>query len=120
MDNLIRLQDLQIHSALSEFLIALRDARLIHYASDLLPELELANEVDFMISIRKAKRVMATLNLPVEEHFRKIYRTRGEYVFCDYKLSHIAYLLVSINGDVENQQVARIQLELVNRLLSKK
>lgn len=118
MDNLIRLQDLQMHSALRDFLIALSDARLIHYASDLLPELELIDEVDFMSSIQKAKQVMATLHMPVEEHFRRIYRTREGLVYCDYKLSHVAYLLVGINGDVSNKKVASIQYELIKRLLS--
>ncbi|OFY50976.1 MAG: hypothetical protein A2W85_05025 [Bacteroidetes bacterium GWF2_41_31] len=120
MDNLIRIQDLQMHSALSEFLIALSDARLIHYASDLLPELELNNEVDFMNSIQKAKQVMATLHMPVEEHFKRIYRTRDGLVYCDYKLSHVAYILVGINGDVSNKKVASIQYELIKRLFSTK
>ncbi len=117
MNNLVRFHDLHTHLALEQFIQALNDAHLTHYASDLLPELELANEIGFMESIGKAQQVMATLNLPIESHFKRIYRTKEGCIYCDYKLSHVAYLLVGINGDVSNPKVAGIQYELINRLL---
>lgn len=119
MNTIVRFHDFHMHLALEQFAQALNDAHLTHYASDLLPELELANEISFMDSIGKAQQVMATLNLPVESHFKRIYRNNEGCIYCDYKLSHIAYLLVSINGDVANPKVAGIQYELISRLLNK-
>ncbi len=117
MNTLARFHEYQTNRALLNFLNALADAQLTHYASDLLPELELANEIEFMHSIQKAQQVLTTLSLPVGRHFKKIYRTRDGHVFCDYKLSHVAYMLVGINGNVANRKVASIQLELIKKLL---
>ncbi|MFK5855908.1 MAG: hypothetical protein QM503_07235 [Bacteroidota bacterium] len=102
---------------LSEFLRAIIDTQLKHYASDLYPELELFNEDIFNHSLTRAQQVCTTLNLPLHEHFKKVYRTSGKNIYCDYRLSHTAYLLVSINGDVSSKKVAQIQMELVNKLL---
>lgn len=120
MNTLVRLHDIQMHGVINQFVNALNDAQLTHYASDLLPELELANEISFMESITRAQQVMATLNLPIEGHFKRIYRTTEGCIYCDYKLSHVAYLLVSINGDVANKKVASIQYELIKRLIGAK
>lgn len=117
MNTLVRLHDFQTNRALLGFLNALADAQLTHYASDLLPELELVDEIEFMRSIKKAQQVLTTLSLPLDQHFRKIYRTREGHVFCDYKLSPMAYMLVGINGNVANRKVASIQHELIKKLL---
>ncbi len=117
MKTLTNTNDLHNVQFLASFLKAVIDKQLMHYASDLYPELELINEATFNKSLTRAQQVCATLNLPINEHFKKIYRTSGKHIYCDYKLSHTAYILISINGDVESKKVAQIQMELVNRLL---
>ena len=115
MSILIKTSD--IPQPISDFINALVDTQLRHYASDLFPELELIDEHVFNSSLTRAQKVCTTLNLPIHKHFRKIYRTYGNQVYCDYRLSHTAYLLVGINGDVGSKKVAQIQMELVNKLL---
>ena len=114
---LIRTDDIHNVQFLAGFLKAVVDAQLIHYASDLYPELESIDEITFNSSLVRAQKVCTTLNLPIHKHFKKIFRTSGKHIYCDYRLSHTAYLLVSINGDVESKKVAQIQIELINRIL---
>lgn len=75
------------------------------------------DENKFNQSIVRAQQVCTTLNLPLHEHFKKIYRTSENHIYCDYRLSYTAYLLVGINGDVESKKVAQIQMELVKKLI---
>ena len=117
MNTLIKTDDIHNVQFLAGFLRAVVDAQLTHYASDLYPELESMDEITFNNSLQRAQKVCTTLNLPIHEHFKKIFRTSGRHIYCDYRLSHTAYILVSINGDVESKKVAQIQLELVERLL---
>lgn len=102
---------------IANFVTAIVESQLTHYASDLYPELGVENDTLFIDSLNRAQQVCATLKLPVKEHFKKVYRFAEGDVYCDYKLSHTAYILVSINGDVSRRNVARIQMELVKYLL---
>ncbi len=101
----------------AEFVKTLINIQLKHYASDLFPELEMIDETKFNKGLVRAQQVCTTLNLPLNEHFKKVFRTSGNHVYCDYRLSHTAYLLVGINGDVQSKKVAQIQMELVKKLL---
>lgn len=117
MNMLIKTDDIHTAQCLADFSRAIIDTRLKHYASDLYPELELMDEDTFNHGLVRAQQVCTTLNLPLHEHFKKVYRTSDNHIYCDYRLSHTAYLLVGINGDVGSRKVAQIQLELVNKLL---
>lgn len=117
MNTLVRTDDIHSVQFLADFLRAIIDTKLKHYASDLYPELESFDENIFNNSLKRAQQVCATLDLPIHEHFKKVYRTFGNHIYCDYRLSHTAYLLVSINGDVGSKRVAQVQMELVNQIL---
>ena len=117
MSTLVKIEHSQNWHAIRNFIVAVADSQLKHYASDLFPELEMIGEEMLNSSIKRAKQVCYTLNLPVQDHFRKVYRTDGNNIYCDYRLSHTAYLLVSINGDVSSRKVAQIQMELVKSLI---
>ena len=101
----------------SEFVSALVNTQLRHYASDLFPELDMIDENTFNLGLVRAQQVCTTMNLPLHEHFKKVYRTDGNRIYCDYRLSHTAYLLVGINSDAGSKKVAQIQFELVKKLL---
>ncbi len=118
MNAIVKIDNLHNHNYLKAFVNAMVDNELRHYASDLFPELEMKNESLFNKSILRAQTVCTTLNLPLHRHFKKIYRTSGKHTYCDYKLSNTAYLLVSINGDVESKKVAQIQMQLIKKLLA--
>lgn len=118
MNTLMHFDQEYYNNSIREFIDAVIDNDLKHYASDLFPELEMTDEDAFNHSLIRAQQVCATLNLPVHKHFKRIYRTSKGRVYCDYKLSHTAYLLVGINGDVKHHKVAKIQMELVKLLLN--
>ncbi len=119
MSTLIRIEHVHHRQPLFDFVNAVVESQLKHYASDLFPELEM-NDMDILNhSLARAQQVCTTLNIPIKEHFKKIYRTSENNVYCDYKLSNTAYILVSLNGDVNMKKVAQIQLELANSLLGK-
>lgn len=117
MSALIHYEHMANHQPIINFVNAVVDNQLKHYASDLFPELQLKDEETFNISLMRAQQVCATLDLPIEHHFKKIYRTDGNRIYCDYRLSHAAYVLIGINGDVNHIKVANIQMELVNLLV---
>lgn len=117
MSMLINTDYTHYDQSFTEFVKALVNTQLKHYASDLFPELETVDEITFNRGLIRAQKVCATLNMPIHEHFKKVYRTSGNKIYCDYRLSHTAYLLVGLNGDVESKKVAQIQIELVERLL---
>lgn len=117
MKTLIKFDDIHTIQSLSEFVVAVVSSRLVHYASDLFPELEMMDKEMFNRGLIRAQKVCTSLNLPLNEHFKKVYRTHENNIYCDYRLSHTAYLLVGMNGDVESKKVAQIQIELINKLL---
>lgn len=119
MSTLIRTDHTVYSQSFTEFVSALIDTQLKHYASDLFPELEMKDENAFNQGLVRAQQVCTTMNLPLHEHFKKVYRTDGNHIYCDYRLSHTAYLLVGINSDVGSKKVAQIQFELVKILLDK-
>ncbi len=117
MSKLIKADHTHYTQSFTEFVNALVNSQLKHYASDLFPELDMIDEYRFNHGLERAQQVCTTLNLPLHEHFKKVYRTSGNHIYCDYRLSYTAYLLVGINGDVGSKKVAQIQMELVKKLL---
>jgi len=117
MSTLIRTDYTVYSQSFTEFISALVNTQLKHYASDLFPELEVVDEGTFNQGLVRAQQVCATMNIPLHEHFKKVYRTDGNRIYCDYRLSHTAYLLVGMNSDVGSKKVAKIQFELVKKLL---
>lgn len=118
MSMLVKTDHTVYSQSFSEFVGALVNAQLRHYASDLFPELDMIDENAFNQGLVRAQQVCTTMNLPLHEHFKRVYRTDGNRIYCDYRLSHTAYLLIGINSDVGSKKVAQIQFELVNKLLN--
>ena len=117
MSTLVKADHTHYNQSFIEFVNSMVNSQLKHYASDLFPELEMIDEYRFNHGIERAQQVCVTLNLPLHAHFKKVYRTSGTHIYCDYRLSHTAYLLVGINGDVGSKKVAQIQMEMVKKLL---
>ena len=117
MSTLIKADHTHYTQSFTEFVNALINSQLVHYASDLFPELEMIDEQRFNHGIERAQQVCVTLKLPLHEHFKKVYRTSENQIYCDYRLSYTAYLLVGINGYVGSKKVAQIQMGMVKKLL---
>ena len=80
------------------------------YSSELMEALNYDDEDNYQNALRQALRACASLNVPVRYHFQIIYRSSGKGTYKDYKLSHFACYLVTMNADPSNEKVAQAQL----------
>ncbi len=105
---------------LLEFIDAVIDSNMRHYASEIIELVEMGNEKEIINAMIRAQDACRALDIPVEEHFKKVYRDDLQHrVICDYKLSPLAFGLICINANPKNKNIARIQVELINKLLGK-
>jgi hypothetical protein len=78
-------------------------------AWEIMQELEISHE-DMSRAIERVFHACTSLHIPFERNFKPFYRSDGEQVFKDWKLSALGCYLVVINCDPINEQVARAQL----------
>ncbi|HCQ29586.1 MAG TPA: hypothetical protein DIU39_04820 [Flavobacteriales bacterium] len=104
------------NSALAEFNDAFYHSKMTHYASELIEEFDFSEE-EFLQALNKASNTFKTLDIPVQNHIRKIYKIENGISYYDFKLSPLAYALILVNGDTHNPNVAKLQIELINKIL---
>ena len=68
-------------------------------------------------AVRRAMRIAKTANLEVREHFYPLYTEYRGNLVRDCKLSELAYGLVLLNAEPDNQEVAKWQISLLERVL---
>jgi hypothetical protein len=51
--------------------------------------------------------------LPINNNFRRIFKCSSMGLVFDWRLSVLAYHLVQLNGNVSNNRVAKLQIELL-------
>jgi hypothetical protein len=83
--------------------------RYLCYASELTDQLRISEE-DFDDAIERAFSACVSLNIPIKDNFKSIFRSFENYVVTDWKLSSLACYLIVINADPANPDVARAQL----------
>lgn len=98
-----------------EFLRGLHDRKLRYYASDIQETLGMLTVRQLKDSIGRAMDVLRAQQLPVDEHFKPIYRCEEKSVILDWKLSELGYCLVLLNGHPSHPAVARMQLDLIKK-----
>jgi hypothetical protein len=84
-------------------------AKYICYASELTDRLKISEE-DFDDAIERAFSACVSLDIPIRNNFRQVYRSFEDYLVTDWKLTSLACYLIIINADPANANVARIQL----------
>ncbi|MDX5481990.1 MAG: hypothetical protein LPK07_09930 [Hymenobacteraceae bacterium] len=115
---LMTIEHPRTHSPLEDFLDSLADQNLTCYATDLLQQRGCANMEELGLAIRRATEVCNSLHLPLQENFKVVFRSQNGEVVQDWRLSPMAYLLMVINSDANNELVAKMQVAMVKRVLN--
>lgn len=107
--------DFQTNSYFEEFLRGVQNRELRFYASDLLAALELNRINELADAVKRAMRACQSQKLPLDDHFKAIYRCQEHDLILDWKLSGLGYSMVLLNSDPACPLVAQMQLELIRR-----
>ena len=91
-----------------------------HWLSELAVEFDYDDEKDLQQAIVRSFDLCCSMNIPIAENFRKVYRFTNEGVREDWQMSDLACYLLTINGKPSSPQVARAQLWGIVRNLKKK
>lgn len=106
------------HTPLEDFIDSCADKELIYYASDLLQQRGCRSIQELRQAVRRATEVCKSMHLPLRENIKVVYRSQHGEVVQDWRLSPLAYMLMVINADAQNDLVARLQVEMVRRALN--
>ena len=96
------------------------EARLNYYASEIMRTLAIEDEEEIALSLSRAFRVCASLNIPFHRHFKKVYCFDGTYLIPDWKISDLASYLIVINCNPIHEGVAKAQLYFAMKMNAKK
>ncbi len=108
----------RVHSRIDDFVESLTDRNLTFYASDLM-KLEGCQSMDeLQDALKRTTEVCTCMHLPLQENFKAVFRSAGSEVVQDWRLSPLAYMLLVINSDSSKDVVAKVQVELVRRMLN--
>ncbi len=88
---------------------------LRHYAIDILERAGIEDEVEMEGALLRAMQVCRSMNIPLEENFKMVYRNEGREVLQDFKLSDLASSLLMMNANTANVFVAKTQIELIRQ-----
>lgn len=115
-NTIIEFYDKNSHSHLIEFIEAIIDRDLIFRASSL--ENLFKNTDEINRAVERAVTIYCENGMSISNNFKIIYISGGheKYIIKDWMLSKQAFCLVMLNGDPDNLNIGRIQLELLNRL----
>ena len=102
---------------IDDFMNSLSERNLSIYATDLLECRGCSSMAELSEAVRKATEVCTCMHLPLQENFKVVFRSRNGEVMQDWRLSPMAYMLLAINSDTSNQVVAKLQVELIKRVL---
>ena len=83
------------------------------YASELISLMHFEDWKDIQSAYNRAVSVLEKAEIPLEQHFRTVYRVSHEGLTKDLKLSPLAARLLVINSNTDNSTVARVQVKLL-------
>ena len=98
---------------------AIIDSELKYYINDLLEDLGYKDIKEATEPLNRAMKVCKTLNIPITEHFKPVFRCKDCRIFKDWKISSMAYYLISINGDPSNIGAALAQIKIVQSVIQR-
>jgi hypothetical protein len=94
----------------------LLSGRCRFYASDLMEALDMDDIEEMSDAVTAAERACIALDIPIKFNFKKIFRVDENGIYEDWKLSHLACYLITINSDPVNPSVARAQIFFASKL----
>jgi hypothetical protein len=66
-------------------------------------------------AIYQAEKAFSRLNIPLNYHFKDIFRSDGSINFLDMRLSAFAVSLILMHADPENERIAAFQLHFAGK-----
>ena len=87
--------------------------QLIHYAGSLCQRCML-DDGALEKAVRKALVVCVTAGISPAEHFRSVFVYAGDALKKDWLVSDLGLQLITLNADVTNPVIARLQIELLS------
>ncbi len=86
------------------------EARLNYFVSEIMSTLEIEDVDEIATSLNRAFQACVTLQLSFKRNFKKVYRSDGDNMIMDWKISPLACYLVVINCCPTHERVAKAQL----------
>ncbi len=87
------------------------------YASDVFELLQLETEEEFSKALQKAVQTMQKAGIPVEEHIMPVYSDYHHQIIIDYKMSPLAFGMLTFYTEPVRENIARLQIEWLKRAL---
>jgi hypothetical protein len=115
---LVTIEPTTAHAPIDNFVESLADSHLTCYASDLIMCEGCHTFDELSQAVKRATEVCNCMHLPLQENFKVVYRSQNGEVVQDWKLSPMAYMLTMLNADARSNVVARLQTEMVRRMMN--
>lgn len=100
---------------IEDFLQGVSELNFRFYVSEIQQSAGLAGQAETEEAVRRAMDACRTQQLPLNEHFKPVYRCEEKKVILDWKLSELAWCLVMINANPANPAISRFQLALLQK-----
>ncbi|MEJ8802295.1 hypothetical protein [Pontibacter sp. H249] len=114
---LMTIDNTTVNTPLEQFIDSLADQKLTYYASDLLALTGCKSMDELGIALKRATEVCNCMHIPLRENFKVVFRPQNGELLQDWRLSPMAYMLMVLNSDAQNDLVAHLQVEMVKRVL---
>ena len=92
------------------------DENLSHYASEASAEMKFESEEELLNAVHRSIELCYSAGLPVNQNFKRIYKSCPDGIHVDWKISILAYQLIKLNGDATNPHVAEMQIHLLKQM----
>jgi hypothetical protein len=115
---LMTIENVNLNSPLEQFIDNLADQNLAYYASDLLHLTGCENMNELGTALKRATEVCNCMHIPLRENFKVVFRQQNGELLQDWRLSPMAYMLLVLNSNSQNDLVAHLQVEMVKRVLN--
>lgn len=102
-------------SDVGDFVKRVKELGLTRYASEAVNEMKFEDITEFYEAVRRAMKLCVQAGFTMEENFIQIYKCSVDGIIYDWKISPLAYHLVCMNGKTSNPNVARLQIQLINK-----
>lgn len=106
----------QTIEVIEDFIKMVHEIRYPYYASELLMKLVNTGNFNLEMAIRKASAICRLAGIPVQDHFRHIFRCEEHALTRDWKLSEFACSLIILSYDSIDEEVKEIQYSLIRYL----
>ncbi|MEP6748851.1 MAG: hypothetical protein ABJB86_14060 [Bacteroidota bacterium] len=86
------------------------EAPLHYFAGEIMRILDIEDEAEIAVSIKRAFQACMVMNIPLNRHFKRVYCFDGTSLIADWKISALAFYLIVVNCNPGNERVAKAQL----------